>query len=149
MTLKTAIRDGSGFSHLAGVTNANELLVAGFGDNQTRFVLLNANTTAFNFFSPKSGQNFYITSILFNIGGGATTMNIYESISPTATITATDKELIRIVTATTGFIPITLPFGGFIKVTEGMFLNAQTTSQPNSMTIIGFYKPVPKIINKK
>lgn len=40
------------------------------------------------------------------------------------------------------FVPILLPFGGFIKITEGSYLNAKVSVQPSNMTIIGFYRPI-------
>ena len=142
MTTKILIKDGhNGTGHLAEVSHAGELTIAGYGTNQSQYVLLNVNGTAFNFFPPKSGYNFYITSILFNIGGGATTIDIYEAISDTSI--AISKQLLKIVTSAAGFVPINFSLGGFLQVTEGFYLNATTTSQPNNMTIIGFYKPVP------
>lgn len=140
MTLKTLIKDGQGTANLAGVSNAGELIVSGFGSNESKFVLLNVNGQAFNFFPPRSGYNFMITSILLNVGGGATTMEIFEATSDTSTTVS--KQLINIVTATAGFFPINFSLGGFLQVTEGFFVNVTTTSQPNNMTIIGFYRPV-------
>ncbi len=140
MTLKTSIKDGRGTGNLTMVNNAGELIISGFGNNLSQFVLLNVNNQAFNFFHPRSGYNFMITSILFNVGGGATTMEIFEATS--ATSTTVSKQLINIVTATAGFFPINFSIGGFLQVTEGFFVNVTTTSQPNNMTIIGFYRPI-------
>ena len=142
MTLKTNIKDGKGTNNLAGVTSVGELVVTGYGDNITSFLNMNVNNTAFNFFPPLSGHVFIITSILFNAQKAPVTIDIYQAAS--ATTTTIDLELIQIVAQTIGFVPITFPFGGFIPVTEGEFLNAKNNNQPVSMTIVGFYKPTYK-----
>ena len=141
MTLKNFIRDGHyGTGHLAGVSNAGELIISGFGENQSKFNAMNVSAQAFNFFIPKSDNNFVITAILTNVNGGATTLDIFEATS--ATSTTISKQLLRIATSGASFIPITFGIGGFLTVSEGFFLNATTNNATNNMTIIGFYRPI-------
>ena len=144
MTLKTFIRDGhEGTGHMAGVSNAGELVITGFGSISginTKFNIINLTNTAFNFFIPMSTQNFIITSVLLNTPAAATNIDIYEASS--ATSTTIDKELLSVNTSSKGFIPIILPIGGFIPVTEGEFLNSKTDNATVNMTIIGFYRPI-------
>ena len=141
MTLKIQIIDGhEGTGHLTGVSHAGELVIKGFGESEIAFQSMTAINTAYNFFIPKSDQNFIMTSIIFDVGAAAT-IDVYESSSPTST--TIDKQIFKFTLLKDTFVPITLPFGGFIKITEGEFLNAKTSVQPISMTIIGFYKPIP------
>ena len=140
MTLKTFIRDGTGSGHLAGVTHANELIVSGIGDNESVFNSMNVADIAFNFFIPLSTKNFFITSVLATTPAAATNIDIYEATSTTSTTIS--KQLLKIGTSSKTFIPITLPFGGFLKVREGFFVNAKTDNATVDLTIIGYYKDI-------
>ena len=139
MTLKIFIKDGGGTGSLAEVSGAGELVVKGYGNSEIAFNTMTSANTAYNFFIPKSGQNFVITSVIFDVGAAAV-IDLYESSS--ATSTTIDKQIFKFSLIKDTFVPITLPFGGFIKITEGEFLNAKTSVQPVDMTIIGFYKPI-------
>lgn len=139
MTLKAQIRDGTGTAHLATVSHANELIIDGFPGATPIFKTINVINTAFNFFIPISGQNFVITSIIFDVGA-ASVIDVYEASSATSIVI--DKQIFQFSLLKDTFVPLILPFGGFIKVTEGEFLNAKVSVQPVGMTIIGFYKPI-------
>jgi hypothetical protein len=143
MTLKTFIRDGCGSGHLVGISHAGELIVSGFGTNQTKFNALNVANTAFNFFIPLSGQNFVITSVIYNAPAGTSTVDIYEASSATSTTIVT--QIFRIVTVGATFVPLIFSFGGFIPISEGSFLNAKTDNTTINMTIVGFYKIIHEI----
>jgi hypothetical protein len=138
MTLKTFIKDGDGSGHLVGVSHAGELIVSGFGINQTKFNALNVANTAFNFFIPLSEQNFVITSIIYNAPAGTSTVDIYEASSTTSTTIS--KQIFRIITVGATFVPLIFSLGGFVTVGEGSFLNAKTDNITVNMTIVGFYK---------
>ena len=86
MSLKTSIKDGRGTSNLAGVSNAGELIVSGIGDNISSYVTMTAINTPFNFYPPKSGFEFIITSLIAAGPGGAT-LNIFEATTPTSATT--------------------------------------------------------------
>ena len=138
MTSKTTIRDGAGTGNIAKVSNFEDIIV-GIGDNQTSFRILNATGTAFNFFAPLSGQEFIITSLLIS-GPEDATINIFEASSPTS---STITRLIYTITFNdSGFFPIIFPFGGFLEVEEGSFVNATTSVTTATMTMIGYFKPI-------
>jgi hypothetical protein len=139
MTLKIQVSDGyQGTRHLAGVSSAGELVVKGFGENSSKFQSMSSINIAYNFFIPKSQQNFIITSILFSSPAN-TSIDVYEGASATAT--SIDKEILHIEIFSKDFYTVILPFGGFLAVTEGEFLNAKTDTSTVSMTIIGYYRP--------
>lgn len=140
MTLKTFIKDGTGSGHLVRVTHASELIVSGIGDNESVFKSMDTANTAFNFFIPKSKENFFITSVLITTPAASTNTDIYEATSVTST--TINKQLLRIGTSSRGFIPINLPFGGFLKVNEGFFVNAKTDNTTVDLTIIGYYREI-------
>lgn len=146
MSLKINIKDGHrGTGHLAEVSKAGEFIVAGFGDGNgltnSVFIALTPANTAFNFFPPTSGRNFYITAIIFNWPGAGALLEIYEASS--AASTTVDKEIIKAdLPSGKGFASIPFSIGGFPAVTEGEFLNAKTDTATVNLTIIGFYKPV-------
>ena len=140
MTLKIQVSDGyEGTRHLAGVSHAGEFVVKGFGESEIAYKSITVINTAYNFFIPKPGQNFVMTSVIFDVGAAAT-VDLYESSS--ATSTTIDKQIFKFSLLKDTFTPIILPFGGFIKITEGKFLNAKTDVQPVGMTVVGFYRPV-------
>lgn len=138
MPVKVVIMDGTGTGQFAGVTPIGELLLAGFGNlnNKSSFQTM-ANTNAFNFFGPIAGQQFVITSIVVG-GTGTAIITIYEAASP-STLTI-DKTLFRVNLRVNSTIAIPLPFGGFLPVSEGEYLNATTTATIN-MNIVGYYHP--------
>lgn len=140
MTLKVFIRDGQGTGLLGKVLATGEIVVGTIGDNIVVFNTLNVIDTAFNFFIPLSGFNFFITSVLTSTPGGTSNIDIYEASSPT-TITI-DKQLVRIGASGKQFIPINFSFGGFIKASAGSFINAKTDNQPVDLTIIGYYASI-------
>lgn len=140
MTLKIQISDGyEGTRQLSGVSSAGELVVKGFGETQSKYNAMSSINTAYNFFIPKSSQNFIITTILFS-GPGNASIDIYEA--PSAISTTIDKQITHIEILEKAFYPINFPFGGFPTVTEGEFLNAKTDAATVYMTIFGHYRPV-------
>lgn len=139
MTLKTALKDGTGTGNLATVSTAGELVITGFGTVQTKFQILNSAAVGFNFFPPQSGYEFVITAILLDMTVAAT-VTIYEASS--ATTLNVDKTILTASLIKNAFQAIMLPFGGFIPITVGEFLNVKIDLQPISATIMGFYRPV-------
>lgn len=139
MTLKSVIKDGKGTGNLAGVSNAGELVVRGLGDNQSSNQLMHVINQAYNFFSPFAEQTFVITTIIFSVKKN-TTITIFSA--PSVTSITQDMLLFTTLIPIAATIVNTLPFGGFLSVGEGEFLNATTDNPDSPMTIIGFYRPV-------
>lgn len=138
MTLKTFIRDGQGSGNLAGVSTAGELVVRGLGDNQAKNQSMTVAGQAYNFFSPTLGKTFVITTIIFSVKPN-TTLTLFSA--PSITSTTVDTLLFTAVMINATTLAIPLPFGGFLAVGEGEFLNATTDNATSQMTIIGFYRP--------
>ena len=130
-----------GTGGLAGVTSVGEIIVVGYGNNLSSFQNMNVIGTAFNFFKPVPGQVFLITSIIATLPSSST-LSIFEA--PSSTSTTIDSQVIQI-TSSAGeantIIPINFPFGGFLAINEGEFLNATVTAAPAQVTIVGFYRP--------
>lgn len=137
MSLKVLIKDGAGSGHTAQVTHSNELVVTGTGETQSKFQIINSTTVGFNYFPPLSDQIFVITTIIIDMTAAASIV-IYEA-SDATTLTV-DKTIFTAALAKNAFQAITLPFGGFIPITQGKYLNTKSDVQPVSVTIIGFYK---------
>lgn len=144
MPVKSVITGGKGMGQFAGVTSSGELLIGALGDLTNRSVFQSLTTTngAFNFFGPISGQQFLITSIVMTASGAITpTVQIYEAASPTTT--TIDKLLFKITLTSTvqsaAIFVFPLPFGGFLPVSEGEYLNVQTDATTVNVNIIGYY----------
>jgi hypothetical protein len=137
MPLKSVIMDAAkGTGQYAGVSPIGEVTIAGFGTltNQTVFQSF-APATQANFFGPIAGQQFVITSIAAD--GNNTNVVIFEAANPfTSTI---DKTLFQIHLQANANIVIPLPFGGFLPVTEGEYLNATNSAGTTNVTITGYY----------
>jgi hypothetical protein len=101
---------------------------------------MNSTNTAFNFFIPKSEFDLHITSILFDTPAQGAVIDIYEASSTTSTTIV--KQILKITLSSKGFFPIIFPFGGFIPIAEGAFLNAKTDTATVNMTIIAHYRLV-------
>ena len=141
MPAKVVITDGAlGTGQFAGVTPIGEVVVAGFGTliNKSVFQTMNAINAAFNFFGPIAGQEFIITSIILDGPTGAT-VSIYEAAS-TSTITI-DRLIYKIDLRVAATIAIPFSFGGFLRVSEGEYLNVFTDTATVNMNIIGYFSP--------
>lgn len=140
MSVKAEIVDGRGSGQLAGVTALGELLVAGFGNLTNKSSFQSMTTTgAFNFYVPIAGQQFIITSIALD-GPSNATVSIYEAANQfTSTI---DKLLVKTNFRAAGQIAIPFPFGGFIPVSEGEYINAFTDAATVNLLIIGYYHSI-------
>ena len=137
MTLKSVIKDGRGTNNLTEVSSAGELVVKGFGDVQSKFHTVDS-TVGFNFFPPISGQEFVLTTMIFDLGGAASSITVYEASN--ATTLTVDKTIVTASLQGNQFTVIAPSFGGFIPITEGEFLNVKVSAQPVNVTLIGFYR---------
>lgn len=139
MPSKNQIQDGRGSNQLAGVTPLGELLVAGFGtlSNISKFNAMTSGA-AFNFFGPIAGQMFIITSIVFT-GPINAIVKVFEASS--ASSVTIDKLLFQLNLGAATQMSVNFPFGGFIGVSEGEYVNANTDTSTVNMNIIGYYHP--------
>lgn len=141
MSAKVVIMDGAkGTGQYAGVTPVGELIVAGFGtlSNVSAFRSITTANAAFNFFGPIAGQQFVITSITLD-GPAAATISFYEAAS-TSTITI-DRLVYKLNLRGAGNVTMSFPFGGFLAVSEGEYLNAFADDTTVNINIIGYYSP--------
>jgi hypothetical protein len=143
MPIKATIIDGLGTGIFNGVTSVGECLIAGFGDLKNLSSYQNMTTTgAYNFYKPIIGQQFIITSVVFS-GDANSTITIYEAANKSTLIA--DKIVFQINLRTNTTVVIPLPFGGFLPVSEGEYLNAFTDNTIVSMNIVGYYQPITRI----
>ena len=137
MTLKSIIKDGRGTGNLAGVSTAGELVIRGLGDNQSNNQILHIGNQAYNFFPPLADQTFVITTIIISAKDN-TTITIFSA--PSAASATIDTLLFTTFIHPAATMVVILPFGGFLSVGEGEYLNAATNKPDSPMTIIGFYR---------
>lgn len=144
MTLPINIIDGKkGTKVKAGVTSLGQLITAPFAYDETKFNELAENDTAYNFYTPKTGEQFVLTGVMA-YGDQQITANadanvtVYEaSSSSTATV---DKVLLQFaIGRSISFIATPLN----ILVNAGKYINAKTDDDDVHMTITGYY--IPKI----
>lgn len=137
MSAKVVIMDGSkGTGQCAGISPIGEVTIVGAGtlSNQAVFQSFTPGSQA-NFFGPIAGQQLVITSIAAD--GNNTDVVIFEAANQfTSTI---DKTLFHIRLAANANVFIPLPFGGFLPVTEGEYLNVTNSAGTTNVTITGYY----------
>jgi hypothetical protein len=125
----------------AKVTPLGQVVTAPLAYDETEFRELAVDDTAYNFYKPKSGQQFVITGIRARADRQVSTtvdadVVIYEASAEDAT--TVDKVLhqdamVRGESFT--LIPVN------ILVRAGKFVNAKTTDDDIHMTIFGYYVP--------
>ena len=139
--LKCQIVDGTGSGTLAKVTASNELASAPVDYDQTQFVELAVDNTAYNFYGPLPEKQFIITGIRAKADRQVDNVTdadvvVYEASSIDTTIV--DKVLHQ--EAMVRGESFTL-IGLHIKVSAGKWINAKTTDDDIHMTIMGYYVP--------
>ena len=139
MTLKSIIGDGRGTGNLTGISNAGEVIISGIGEGLSSYVNMVTLNTPYNFYAPKSGYEFFITTIISS-GAATTVLSIYETDVPTSS--TINRLLVKFDFRITKLIIIPFSFGGYIRVNEGSFINAIATQSNVITTIMGFYKPI-------
>lgn len=139
MTLKVSI-EGGNKGRLAGVTPDGALAVGPASLNQIEFRELAAINTAYNFYSPRPGQQFVVMAI-FAYGdkqvATATnaTVEVYEASNADAT--AVDKIIMQFEIGQNEFHPFT---SLNLLVTAGVFINAKTDDEDVHLNILGYYR---------
>ena len=124
------------------ISNAGELITAGYAYNEVSTQTLGTASTVYNFFKAKVGYNFIIQNLVIyankNVGAGDATLTIYEAASSTSSTSLKDLLVLEIPQKTNVPIPGNLN----LKVSEGRFLNATTDDDDIFLTIMGYYVPV-------
>lgn len=126
----------------ARVTALGQVVIGAIAYDETEFNELGTINTAFNFYLPKSGQQFVITAILVygdkQVSSSTNaTVIIYEATTD-ETITVS-KVLLQFEIGQNQLLPFT-PLN--LLVAEGVFINAKTDDDDIHMTIMGYYIPV-------
>lgn len=137
MPAKVVIMDGAfGTGQHNGVTPIGELLIRAIGtlSNKISFQSFTPGSQA-NFYGPIAGQQFVITSMYMD--GNNTNINIFEASSASSSVANKTLFTIHLLANTTLVIP--LPFGGYLPVTEGEYLNATNSAGTANVNIVGYY----------
>jgi hypothetical protein len=141
MSLKSAIKDGKGKGYLTRVSVAGELTIGGYSNSTSTFQYIDTTATAWNFYGPKAGYNFIITAIILS-SSGSPNINIFEASSTTSTVVDRMLLNINLTGVGAGVYILPFPFGGFLSVTEGEFVNVTISTTTIRMTILGYYRPI-------
>lgn len=139
MSINANITDGKGTNSRACVTKAGQLVTSSISYDDTKFIELATDATAYNFYPPKVGSKFVVTGIIAKADKQVSTsvdaeVVIYEASS--ATTTTADKVLFQ-TAMVSGDQLVVVPTN--ILVSEGVFLNAKTSDDDIHMTIMGYY----------
>ena len=143
MTTPVHIIDGlSGAQFRACVSSIGQLITAPFSYDLTKFNELAADDTAYNFYTPKTGQQFVITGIIAKADRQvhATTdaiIIVYEA--DVVDTTTVSKTILQLAMVAGEQIVLT---GLNILVTKGKWINGKTTDDDIHMTITGYYVPI-------
>ncbi len=138
--IKVGLVDATGATFGLRVTSNGELIVRpNFSDSYK--VALTSDGVAVNVVPPIEGKNFIITAISVtsdkNVGVNGATIELYEATAPTSTVqTKPVFEFNVLKSTTTATTPILL------KVTAGVYLNAETDDNNASITVLGYYNDV-------
>lgn len=141
MSTPTHILDGLGTKSKARVSTIGQLITAPYDFDDSVYMELGVNDTAYNFYKPKVGEQFVITGFIAKADKQVSTtvdadVIIYESSAPDSTTAS--KILFQTAMVQGDSVQA---FGLNILVTEGLYLNAKTTDDDIHMTIMGYYIP--------
>ena len=141
MTVPAEIVDGSGSRSKVRVSSIGQLTVAPFAYDETKFVELAVDNTAYNFYAPKAGKQFVITGVNAKADRDVSTtvyavVIVYEAAS--ASTTTVDKSLFQDAMVRGEKVTM-MPLN--ILVNAGKYVNAKTTDDDIHMTIMGYYIP--------
>lgn len=136
--IDTQLKDGQGAGTYARITTRGELAVGPLAHSTPSAQTMNSANTAVNFFSPKAGKQFIITSIVLvgdrQIGVNDATVQIYGATEADST-TAT-QAIINVDIAKNSSLALT---GLDWEVTEGLFLNGVADDVVVGATVAGYY----------
>lgn len=134
--IPVSITDGK---YGARFTESGELITSDISYDDTSFNELDLVNTAYNFYLPKVGSQFILTSLLAygdkQVSGSTNaTVTIYEASEENSIVV--DKILIQFEIGQNQSVPFT-PLR--LKTTEGKYINAKTDDDDIHMTILGYY----------
>ena len=137
------ILDGGGSRTAARVTSNGQLVTAPYAYEQSKYVELAADDTAYNLFGPLAGQQFVITTIVLKADRQVSNVTdadvvVYEADADNTT-TAT-KVLFQTAMVAGEQVQLT---GINLLVGVGKFVNAKTSDDDVHCTLLGYY--VPKV----
>lgn len=140
MPLEVVIVGGGTTQRLIRGSDSGELFTRPFAYSDPQFQAMDLAATAYNFFSPKVGEQFVITDIVAFADRDVTTqtqLDIYEADSVSST--TIDKQILRLDIAKLTESP---HHGILWLVNEGKFLNAKHDDDDIFLTIAGYYVPL-------
>jgi hypothetical protein len=131
--------EGSSNGNRARVSRNGELIVSPLSHDDTSFQNMVLIDTAYNFYTPESGKEFIITSLIVfadkSISDTSPTIiEVYEASQPDTT--TVDKTLLQFGMAKLSTLPI-VPLR--LKVNAGKYINAKTDDNNVLMTIMGYH----------
>ena len=139
MSLEVFIRDADG--QLVRVSKLGQLTIGPFAFDETQSLELAEDDTAYNFFKPKSGQQFVITGMLLKANRQVSNtvdarVVIYESPDPDS---LTEDKILLEEAMIRGESRTINPMN--VLVNQGKFINAKTSDDDIFVTIMGYYVP--------
>jgi hypothetical protein len=140
MSLPVVIKDGDGITGAqAKVTSRGQLVVAPLAFSTPQFNEMTATATAYNFFTPKTSQQFIITEIIISTNKNVSVTDgaLIEIFTTNAINSATPLDDILTVQLTKN---ANLPLTGLNIVTDcGVWINAVTDDATVFLTVSGYY----------
>jgi len=133
--------DGTGTKAKVKITALGQLVVAPFAYDEAVFKELAADDTAYNFYEPKSGEQFVITVIHAKADRDVSNtvdavVVVYEATSnSTTTVSKILYQEAMVRGENFSFVGLNILVG------EGKWVNAKTTDDDIHMTIMGYYIP--------
>ena len=137
--IKTILKSGGGSGDEAKVTSLGQLVTAPLSFSEPYTATVNATGTAFVIARGYASKRFVVTDILLdadrNVSANtAGTVQIYEAVSATATAVYKNVLTIEMLKNTNRVIT-----GLNMVVSEGYWLNIQTTDATIYATVLGYY----------
>ena len=141
MSLWVKLRDGHGQSGRGRVTSRGEVITSLYeASTPVNKDLVDVNT-AYNFFTPKIGNELVVTNVVVNASRSVSVLGALISVYEATTVsTATVSKLLFQFDLARQQI-VSIP-GLQVLVTEGRWLSAKTDSANVLITIAGYYRPV-------
>lgn len=139
MATPTHITNGIGSQHKACVTSIGQLVVAPFKYDEVVAKTSAVDNTAVNFYAPKMGEQFVVTTILLTADSNvqpSAVIDVYEASSSTSTVV--DKSILFIDLLKNEFRDL---IGLNLLITKGKWVNLKADDSDVSATIMGYYIP--------
>ena len=138
MALKTHIVDSTGTNCAAAVTSLGQLVVAPVSYDDTQYMELAEDDTAYNFYEPQPNKQFVVTGFVLKADkqvSGTVDADVILYEADEADTTDVTKVLFQAAMVQGDLITMT-PLN--ILVNEGKFINGKTTDDDIHVTIMGY-----------